>query len=212
MLEIFLKMTIKAILFDMDGVLIDAREWHYEALNKALGHFGYSISIDSHLSTFDGLPTKDKLRILSKSQKLPFGLHPLLNKLKQKYTIQFSYQNCKPTFNHRLVLGKLSKKYKIAVCSNSIRNTIITMMELSGLNDYIDLIISNEEVTRSKPDPEMYLKAFKKFNLDPKECVIVEDNDHGIQAALASGGHLLKVSNPEDIQLEVIESFISELS
>ena len=60
-------MTIKAILFDMDGVLIDARDWHYDALNKALDHFGYFISRDSHLSTFDGLPTKDKLKILSKS-------------------------------------------------------------------------------------------------------------------------------------------------
>ena len=80
-------MTIKAILFDMDGVLIDARDWHYDALNKALSHFGYLISRDSHLSTFDGLPTKDKLQILSKSKNLPFGLHSHINKLKQKYTI-----------------------------------------------------------------------------------------------------------------------------
>ena len=196
----------------MDGVLIDAKEWHYEALNKALGHFGYSISRDSHLSTFDGLPTKDKLKILSKSQKLPLGLHPLINNLKQKYTIQFSYQNCKPTFNHRLALGKLSEKYKIAVCSNSIRNTITNMMNLSGLNDYIDLIISNEEVTRSKPDPEMYLKAMKTFDLKPEECLILEDNDHGIEAAIASGGHLFKVSNPEEVQLHAIEKFISTLT
>ncbi len=204
-------MTIKAILFDMDGVLIDAKEWHYEALNKALGHFGYSISRDLHISTFDGLPTKDKLKILSKSQKLPLGLHTHINKLKQKYTIQFSHLRCTPTFNHRLALSKLSAKYKIAVCSNSIRNTIVTMMELSGLNNYIDLIISNEEVTHSKPHPEMYLKAMKNFNLRPEECLILEDNDHGIEAALASGGHLFKIGNPEDVKLCEIEEFISTL-
>ena len=205
-------MTIKAILFDMDGVLINARDWHYEALNKALDHFGYFISRDSHLSTFDGLPTKDKLKILSKSQKLPIGLHDHINNLKQKYTIQLSYEKCKPTFNHRLALRELKKKYKIAVCSNSIKNTIVTLMELSGLNKYIDLIISNEEVTRSKPDPEMYKTAMKKFNVSPKECVILEDNDHGIQAAIASGGNLFKVGTPDDVQIEKIENFISSLN
>lgn len=205
-------MTIKAILFDMDGVLIDAREWHYEALNKALSHFGYSISRDSHLSTFDGLPTKDKLKILSKSKNLPYGLHSHINKLKQKYTIQFSHEKCKPTFNHRFALAKLTKKYKIAVCSNSIRNSIVTMMELSGLNEYIDLILSNEEVTKSKPNPEMYLKAMNKFDLKPHECVILEDNDHGIEAAKASGGHLFKVGTPDDVQLDAIEKFIATLS
>ena len=71
-------MTIKAILFDMDGVLIDAREWHYEALNKALNHFGFFISLESHLSTFDGLPTRNKLEILSKSIGLPNSLIDLI--------------------------------------------------------------------------------------------------------------------------------------
>ena len=205
-------MKIKAILFDMDGVLIDARDWHYEALNKALNHFGYLISRDSHLSTFDGLPTKDKLHILSKSKNLPIGLHSHINKLKQKYTIQFSHEKCKPTFNHRYALSNLAKKYKIAVCSNSIRNSIVTMMELSGLNDYIDLIISNEEVKKSKPDPEMYLTAMKKFKVKPEECVILEDNDHGIEAAIASGGNLFKVATPDDVQLDAIEKFISQLN
>ena len=204
-------MTIKAILFDMDGVLIDARDWHYDALNKALSHFGYLISRDSHLSTFDGLPTKDKLQILSKSKNLPFGLHSHINKLKQKYTIQLSHEKCKPTFNHRFALSNLSKKYKIAVCSNSIRNSIVTMMELSGLNEYIDLIISNEDVNRSKPDPEMYITAMKKFNVEPNETVILEDNEHGIEAAIASGGNLFKVATPDDVQLDAIEKFISKI-
>ena len=80
---------IKAILFDMDGVLIDARSWHYEALNLALGHFGYKISLESHLLTFDGLPTKDKLEILSKTIDLPRGLHEIVSSLKQN--IRFRY-------------------------------------------------------------------------------------------------------------------------
>ena len=204
-------MTIKAILFDMDGVLIDAREWHFRALNKALGHFGYNITLESHLSTFDGLPTNKKLEILSRSLGLPKSLHEIINQLKQKYTIRESHLHCNPKFNHLNALFNLTKKFKIAVCSNSIKKTIDTLMELSQLNIYLDLIISNEDVKAPKPDPEMYLLAMKKFNLNPNECLIIEDNDHGVQAALASGAHLLKVSKPDDVSLERIHNKICDI-
>lgn len=193
-------MTIKAILFDMDGVLIDAKDWHYEALNKALFHFGHTISRESHLTTFDGLPTRRKLDILTNSKGLPKGLQGFINNLKQAYTLEISHQRCKPTFNHQYALSMLKKSgYKIAVCSNSVRQSIETMMRLSRLDQYIDLIISNQDVKKGKPDPEMYLKAMKYFSLEPSECLILEDNEHGIQAAIASGGHLLRVGIPDDV-------------
>ena len=66
---------IKAVIFDMDGVLIDAREWHYEALNRALRLFGMEISRTDHLTTFDGLPTRRKLEMLSSTNGLPVELH-----------------------------------------------------------------------------------------------------------------------------------------
>ena len=75
---------IKAILFDMDGVLIDAKDWHYEALNKALGLFGMEISRYDHLHSFDGLPTKEKLRMLSEEFYLPESLHSFINQMKQQ--------------------------------------------------------------------------------------------------------------------------------
>ena len=203
---------IKAILFDMDGVLIDAKSWHYDALNMALSHFGYKISLESHLLTFDGLPTKQKLEIMSKTMSLPYGLHNTINKLKQKYTIQISYKKCFPTFNHVFALSKLSKNYKIAVCSNSIRKTIETLMNLSDLNQFIDLIISNEDVKNSKPSPEMYQKTFKSLNLKPEECLILEDNDNGIAAALSSGGHLLKIGEPNEVTYNKIKSKILEIN
>ena len=69
---------IKAILFDMDGVLIEAKDWHYEALNEALKLFGSEIGLYDHLVTFDGLPTKDKLNMLTSVGKLPKELHPII--------------------------------------------------------------------------------------------------------------------------------------
>ncbi|MDS1346373.1 HAD hydrolase-like protein [Planktothrix agardhii] len=77
---------ISAILFDMDGVLVDATEWHYQALNRALHLFGFNISRYQHLSTYNGLPTRKKLEVLTVEQSLPLGLHEIICKLKQIYT------------------------------------------------------------------------------------------------------------------------------
>lgn len=203
---------IKAVLFDMDGVLIDAKDWHYEALNRALGHFGFTISRESHLSTFDGLPTRQKLKVLSKARGLPEHLHEFLNDLKQAYTLEISHQHCKPVFNHQYALSRLkSDGYKIAVCSNSVRQTVEAMMRLSALEPCLDEMISNEDVAKGKPDPEMYLKAMSGFSVKPNECLILEDNEHGIEAALASGGHLLRVGVPSDVTYQSIKARIAEI-
>jgi HAD superfamily hydrolase (TIGR01509 family) len=203
---------IKAILFDMDGVLIDAKDWHYEALNRALEHFGYTISRESHLSTFDGLPTRKKLQLLTDSRGLPKGLHNFIHALKQSYTLEISYERCKPMFNHQYALSRLKKDgCKLAVCSNSVRQSIEAMMSLSSLSVFLDLLVSNQDVKKGKPNPEMYLKAMQILNVEPHECLILEDNEHGIQAAVASGGHLLKIGIPDDVTYQAITNRISEI-
>ncbi len=200
---------IKAILFDMDGVLIDAKDWHYEALNKALGLFGLGISRYDHLHTFDGLPTKVKLKMLSEQYYLPEALHSFINKVKQRNTMEIINQMCRPMFHHEYALSKLHNDgYQIAVCSNSIRATIETMMDKAELSDYIDLIVSNEDVTKAKPDPEMYSTAIKKFNLKPEECLVVEDNPNGIAAGKASGAFVLPVVTVYDVTFDNIIDMI----
>ncbi|MBU2904907.1 HAD family phosphatase [Arenibacter algicola] len=191
---------IKAVIFDMDGVLIDAKEWHYQALNKALALFGLEISRYDHLVTYDGLPTKKKLEMLSAENGLPKKLHAFINNMKQAYTMEIVHAHCKPTFYHEFALSKLkSENYKMAVCSNSVRNTVKVMMEKSALNQYLEFFISNQDVVNGKPDPEMYLKAMQRLGLKPKECLIVEDNENGIKAAKASGAHIMKVETVEDV-------------
>ncbi|WP_299694815.1 HAD family phosphatase [uncultured Tateyamaria sp.] len=205
-------MTIKAILFDMDGVLIEAKDWHYDALNRALAHFGYTISRESHLSTFDGLPTREKLKMLSAARGLPEGLHGFMNALKQNYTLEISAMRCKPVFNHQYALSKLKAEgYRLAVCSNSVRQSVETMMKLSALDPYLDMLVSNEDVAKGKPDPEMYLKAMDALGMKPEECLILEDNDHGIQAAIASGGHLMKIGVPDDVTYHAIKARVAEV-
>lgn len=202
---------IKAILFDMDGVLIDAKDWHYEALNKALGLFGMEISRYDHLTTFDGLPTKVKLQMISKRFFLPESLHSFINDVKQSYTAELIHQRCHPMFNHEYALSRLHQQgYKIAVCSNSIRKTIELMMEKAELFPYLDLIVSNEDVLKAKPDPEMYQTAISKFGCRPEECIVVEDNPNGIQAGKASGASVLEVLTVYDVTYDKITRLIKE--
>ncbi len=199
---------IKAVIFDMDGVLIDAREWHYEALNRALGHFGFAISRYDHLVTYDGLPTRRKLELLSKEQSLPQGLHGFINDLKQSYTMEIVHAQCKPKFQTEYALSKLkSSGYRLAVASNSIRKTIEVMMEKSGLMRYLDVIVSNQDVRNPKPSPEIYAKACAELGSKPHEALVVEDNQHGIAAAKANGCHVMVVKDPTEVTIDrILES------
>lgn len=201
---------IKAVIFDMDGVLIDARDWHYEALNRALRMFGMEISRYDHLTTFDGLPTKQKLKMLSATNSLPTSLHGFLNEMKQRYTMEIVASECKPSFNQQYALSRLkSEGFKLAVCSNSIRSSVEIMMDRSELSPYLDFIVSNQDVTNAKPHPEMYSKAIERMKLSPNEVLVVEDNENGIAAARGAGAHVLEVSGVEETTYHAIRRRIS---
>lgn len=196
----------------MDGVLIDAKDWHYKALNQALNIFGIEISRYDHLVTYDGLPTKKKLDMLTLERGLPRALHSFINEMKQEFTFQLGYSNCKPIFAHQYALSHLNKMgYKMACCSNSIRKTMEIFLERSALLDYFEFYLSNQEIKEPKPSPEIYLTAIRKMGLEPRECLILEDNEHGITAAKLSGAHLLIINNVQDANLENITKRISEI-
>ena len=203
---------IKAIVFDMDGVLVDAKDWHYRALNKALSLFGYAISRYEHLVTFDGLPTSKKLEMLSLERGLPKKLHKFLNELKQKYTVDEIHTQCRPLFQHEFALSRLKQQgFKVGVASNSIRSTIDLMMAKTNLQPYLDVTISNEDVKAAKPAPEMYLTAASLLKVKPEECLVVEDNEKGIQAARAAGCPLFKVQHIHDVTFENIIREVEQL-
>jgi len=203
---------IKAIIFDMDGVLIDAKEWHFEALNRALTLFGMAISRYDHLVTYDGLPTKTKLRMLSLERGLPEALHGFINEMKQIYTMEVIYAKCKPVFHHQFALSRLKAEgYRMAVCSNSIRNTIAMMLERAELLPFLEFFLSNQDVTAPKPAPDMYLKAIERMGLRADECLIVEDNPNGIKAARDSGAHVMCVHDVREVNHANITRTIAEL-
>ena len=203
---------IKAIIFDMDGVLIEAKDWHYEALNNALKIFGMEIPLYDHLNTYDGLPTSKKLEMLSKEKGLPRDLHKLINGIKQKFTMELIYSKCRPSFQHEYALFNLKRDgYRLIVCSNSIRKTIETMLNQARLINYFEFYLSNEDITKPKPDPEIYLTAIRKLKVKPSECLILEDNENGIKAARACDAHILEIQYSSDVTYDLIKNKINVL-
>src|SRR5262245_7098795 len=200
---------IGCVLFDLDGVLVDATEWHYDALNRALALFGFDITRYEHLSGYNGLPTRKKLEMLSVEKGLPTALHTMLNRLKQVYTRDEILTKCHPRFEKEYMLSRLKREgYRMAVCSNSIRETLELMVRRSGLDAYFDFVISNEDVAKAKPDPESFVAAMTRMGIAPGDTLAVDDSPHGIEAARRSGAHVCSVNGCNDVDYPRVRAAI----
>jgi HAD superfamily hydrolase (TIGR01509 family) len=185
---------IKAIIFDLDGVLVDTKIIHYVALNKALKRCGidHQITLEEHINIFDGLPTVEKLKILNKEKIINKKKNIQIIKYKNFYTIKEIY---KIPFNKEIfkIFKIFSKKYKLAVATNAVRQTLDICIKNLKIKKFLSYSISNQEIKNSKPHPEIYLRCFVEMNLKPSETLIVEDSHFGRMAALESGGSLLPI-------------------
>ena len=203
-------MKTKLVIFDLDGVLVEAKNIHYDALNQALGD-DYAISWKEHLSTYDGLKTFQKLDMLTERKGLPTEIHKQIWESKQKLTLQM-LKKLQPNQNLQQLMNALvDEGYKISVCSNSIRKTVLTVLSKLGLMEYMDYIISNEDVQNSKPHPEMYWRAISKMGCLPEETFIVEDSPYGLLAAARSKAHVLRVKNPTEVTYTNIFKKLTEI-
>ena len=203
---------IKLVVFDLDGVLVDAKEIHYESLNLSLSEIDkkYIITREEHITEYDGLPTKTKLEKLTSVKGLPENDHQKVWYRKQQLTSKVIKEQVNYDERSRGVLKRLKDDgYKIYVCSNSIRESLKLMLYKTGLIEYVDYYMGNEDTKTPKPSPEIYLRAMVHANVKPKETIIIEDSYHGRQSATDSGGHLCGVENPSDVTYERVNSQIS---
>jgi HAD superfamily hydrolase (TIGR01509 family) len=205
---------IKCIIFDLDGVLIDSRDVHYHTLNKALAKIdpSFVINIDEHLARYDGLTTTKKLQLLNKEKNLDIKHFDTIWKDKQKATIEV-FNKLTPDHDLISIFKSLKDKgYQIGVCSNSIRNTVKTVLYRLGLIEYVDVFLSNEDVARPKPYPEIFWQCMQRLNVTSLETIIIEDSHVGRKAALNSGAYLLAVENSKQLELDIIMKEITYIN
>ena len=203
---------IKTIIFDLDGVLIESKEIHYKALNAALPA-NYRITYEEHLSTYDGLPTKKKLDMLTLEKDLPLDLHMEIANEKARQTMNILFDSIKPRMEFTKIFMALKNAgYKIALASNAVKSTVETALDCLELRKYFDVIYSNQDVDKPKPHFEMYFKIMLDLNSKPGETLILEDSHIGRQAVMDAGCHLLPVIDSYDVKLEKIEAKLAELN
>ena len=201
---------VKLVIFDLDGVLVDTKNLHFDALNMSLEN-EYKISWNEHLSVYDGLKTQQKLDMLTQQKGLPIELHKSIWETKQKITLEL-LKSIEPNEFITSTMVKLSEDgYKIAVCSNSIRKTVLTVLSKLNIIEYIDFILSNEDVKNPKPHPEMYWKTISTMSVLPEETLIIEDSPYGLLAASRSKSHILRVKNPGEVNVESIYKKLEEI-
>ena len=197
----------KAVLFDLDGVLVDACDWHYEALNRALKQISnYEISRDEHFSTYNGLPKRRKLRTLADLGIIRESDMETISDLKQELTVGVIEEFCSESVS-KIAMMKLLKDagYKIGCVTNSIRKTAGLMLEKTGIMDFFDIVITNEQTSHNKPHPEPYITALVKLNALPQDSMIVEDSPKGLEAARLTGCRVLEVKNATEVTKELFK-------
>ena len=204
-------MVPSAVLFDLDGVLVDACDWHYLSLNRALEEVvGFSISREEHITTYNGLPTTVKLKMLGLNEEQSKQAW----KLKQDYTLDIIRENG-TVYEEKIELFEYLKDVgiKIVCVTNSIRMTTFEMLKSTGQFDYLNMIVTNEDVENNKPHPDCYNLAVKKLNMKPNKCIIVEDRPKGMQSAKSSvvpNSNIWNVINSTEVTLENFRRFIDE--
>jgi HAD superfamily hydrolase (TIGR01509 family) len=204
----------KLICFDLDGVLVDSKEIHFQALNKALATIDpkYMISHEEHLAIYDGLSTSKKLDLLTQNKNLPVAYHATVWELKQKLTID--YFN---TFEIDTKLIELLNEIKqagikIAVASNCIRKSVQNAIYSLHILTLVDYFISADEVKRKKPAPDLYWQCMIQCDALPQNTVIFEDSPVGQQAGLSSGAQVICVKNRTDLTKKKIQQAIGLLN
>ena len=201
---------IKLVIFDLDGVLVNACEWHRVALNEALKEIcDYEISIDDHYSTFNGIPTKVKLKKLTEMDIISEEKHEEISERKQELTVKIIDQSAYYRKEKVEMIDFIhSRGIPVACYTNSIRKTALLMLEKTGVLEHLDYLLTNEDVENNKPAPDGYLLLLDKFNVKAKDVIIVEDSPKGIAAAEASGCRVIKVGDADDVDKDLFKGLI----
>jgi beta-phosphoglucomutase-like phosphatase (HAD superfamily) len=198
---------IKCIIFDLDGVLCDLVQVHRKALDLALlSTCGYTIKEDEFWRYYNGIPSNVKLNMLVNRGILDPKDKDRVWNLKQDNTIH-AIKECLFEDKQKIELHRFlkSEKYNLICVSNSIRNTIELALKQTGQLEFMDFFLGNEDFgIKPKPDPYCYNYAMNKIKLNKEECLIIEDSEKGITAAIKSGAFVLEVENPSKVTIENI--------
>lgn len=177
------------IMVDLDGTLFDTKRVNYMAYQEAMQSYGFSIDYEYYCKYCNGRHYLDFLPQISTNDMV------ILTAIHNQKKVAYSKYLSEARVNQPLVdlLLTLKKKYKIALVTTASRDNTNDILNVFNVSTLFDLIITHEDVEKRKPDPEGYVKAMRYFSASPEECIIFEDSEVGIEAAIKSGAHCMVV-------------------
>ena len=206
--------SIQAILFDLDGVLVNTTYLHYETFRDALTFVKpeMTLSWEEHEQKFEGMSTRLKLKHLNEQSILTEEEGERLFEKKQELLQKRMTYYVQPNESLKLMLITLNNQgFRLFCCSNSIRKTLDAILTGLGIREFFEATYSNEDVTNPKPSPDIYQLAMSQCFLTPEKCLIVEDSLVGRTAAYASGAHVLEVEDADDVTASLLRETLYTL-
>lgn len=196
----------KAIIFDMDGLMVDSTPTWTEAETSLVKKYGKEYSHEIR-KKYLGMRVSGMIRILIDEYELPISPEEGEKFLKTEMRINFAKPSVQLLPGCDKLVKELSNsgKYVLAVASSSPKDIIETMIKRFDFENDFDVIVSGEEVVNGKPAPDIFLRTAELLKVDQKNCLVIEDAPHGIDAAKAGGMKAIAVNNamhykPEDFK------------
>jgi beta-phosphoglucomutase len=187
-------MKYKAVLFDMDGVILDSEPLHVAAFQATLGRFGHELDMNGYEAHFAGKTDEtgfnEYFDFINEDANIP----AIMSEKAKKY-LELAQDQLTPYPGIVQIIKELSEHVPLALVTGSLRSEVDVALKACGIEGQFSAIVTANDITKSKPNPEGYLKASELLGIEPKDCVVVEDSPSGINAAIAANIDCIAVTN-----------------
>lgn len=208
---------LEAIIFDMDGVIIDSEPIHFEVDKSTLKYCNINVS-NQDLNEYVGMTNPEMWARLKENYKIKHSVEELIQlQMDMKLNI-LENRDEKPISGVVNLLKSLKdNNIKIALASSSPKLFIMAVLKKFNIEDYFLKILSGEEVKKGKPEPDIYIEASKMLNVNPENCLVIEDSRNGVKAAKCAGmkciGFINENSGIQDLsQADLVISSLEKIN
>jgi len=184
---------IRAVVFDLDGVLVNSAECHRAAFGKVFRQFGI---LDFDYLSYAGRRTRDVIEDVLRRAGLTICDESLAAAAREKSRLARELLDAEKPLARgcRRVLAEVAQRYLLALATSGSRHSTQWFLDLIGCHAIFQSVLTGEDVVNAKPHPEIYVRTVERLGLDPTECLIVEDSIAGLEAARAAGVRLVGLS------------------
>ncbi|TDT50372.1 HAD family hydrolase [Fonticella tunisiensis] len=178
---------LKAVIFDMDGVIVDSEPVHEKVCKRRFKELNINVT-DEEYDAFVGTTNTEMWTIIKSKYNLNETVEELVSMHLEEVMEYLRESDETPIPGIKDLLGSIKREgIKIALASSSPMENIELVLEKFGIGDYFESVISGENLERSKPAPDIFLKSAEKLGVNPENCVVIEDSHNGVKAAKAAG-------------------------